>query len=289
MIAMYFAVRSGLKPLEKFAQELQDNDVSKLHAIHGHENVKELKPLVDALNQLMKNMQDQLEKERSFLNTCTHELRTPVAGLVAQIQSHAGNSNQPPLHQTIKLAADRTIRVANQFLSLAKSNNAEAFANNATVFDLTELIRQISADILMQYQNVNCKLTGVPSLQVNADALAMEMLIRNLLENACKHGKAIGTDHVDVLIGLQQFDSFCQLTVEDSGDGVAASEFADLTKRFYRSHPTHDSIGAGLGLSIVEEVAQRYSGTVVIDSSEQLGCCSAFGVRSGTFRSSSKR
>jgi len=271
MLAMYFAIKSGLKPLENLTKELSDNDVSKLQAIKGHDHVNELKPLVDALNQLMENMRNQLQRERNFLDTCAHELRTPVAGLVAQIQSYSAGSSGDKSHQTIKLAADRTIRVANQFLSLAKNNNAQALTVNSTAFDLTELTRQVIADVLVDYQNAGCELSGAPSLQVKADGLALEIVIRNLLENPCRYGRATPDDQVRIFIDLTQRDSTCQLTVEDSGAGVPAAEFQELTQRFFRSQQAHDVLGAGLGLSIVEEVAQRYSGSVDISTSEQLG------------------
>jgi len=271
MIAMYFAIKSGLKPLDDLAQELSENDVSKLKKIKDEENVKELKPLVSSLNQLMLDMQNQLKKEREFLDTCAHELRTPVAGLVAQIQSYSAQPAHHALHQTIKSAAERTIRVANQFLSLAKNNNAKTLSSTNSTFDFPELVRQVSADILSQHRHVNCQLSGMRNLQVNADALALEMVIQNLLENACRHGSTPGVNHIIISIDITQRHSCCILSVEDSGNGVPLLDRDKLTQRFFRSQTHHQSSGAGLGLSIVNEVASRYSGTVTIDKSHNLG------------------
>lgn len=275
MVAMYYAVSSGLKPLDRLADELADTDVSKLKPIVGHDSARELRPLVSALNQLMENMRNQLHKERHFLDTCTHELRTPVAGLVAQIQSLSKHEAQHPRFQTIKQAAHRTVRVANQFLSLAKNNNAQALASSAEPFDLTELVRQLSAEALLQYEQVTCQLNGESQLVVDADPLAMEMVVRNLLENACRYGKTRGADTVAISIDLALVGKAVRLTVEDAGEGVDQQYFTQLTQRFFRtpgvcSEQTH-SQGAGLGLSIVEEVASRYAGQVTIGHSETLG------------------
>jgi len=279
MVAMYYAIRSGLKPLENLTRELSESDVSKLNEVQGHDNAKELKPLVNALNQLMTNMRKQLEKERHFLDTCTHELRTPVAGLVAQIQSVSQPSSSNSHYQSIKHAADRTIRMANQFLSLAKNKNAQALETSKTNFDLPELVRQVSAEILQQHENVNCQLNGVATLSVNADSLAIEMVVRNLLENACRYGRKSDADEVQIQIRLEQVEANTLLTVEDNGEGVPKEGRRKLTQRFFRiAQPSPQQTknqfnhhGAGLGLSIVEEVANRYAGTVNIDRSQQLG------------------
>jgi len=277
MIAMYYAISSGLKPLDKLATELSRSDFTKLVSIDSNDyKARELKPLVKAVNQLTINIKTQLQEERRFLDTCTHELRTPVAGLLAQIQSLPEiKVPQNEQHQSIKSAANRTIRVATQFLNLAKNKNSESsLAANNSIFDLPELIRQMSAEILINFNNINCQLLGKDKLKINADPLAMEMVIRNLLENACRYGKSSSSDQVTINISLAQKNSETILTMEDSGMGVSESDLAKLSQRFFRAARDYDSEnseGAGLGLSIVSEIAERYNGTLDIKKSHELG------------------
>lgn len=277
MVAMYYAINSGLKPLNKLVEKLHHTDVSKLDKIDisQDQEVKEIKPLVSALNTLMGNMQKQLIKERTFLDTCTHELRTPVAGLVAQIQSLPPSEQHSDQFKTIKKAAHRTVRVANQFLNLAKSNNAEALSHNTRDFDLPEFIRQIITDLLASHKNINYALHGLQQLPVKADALAIEMLVSNLIENALRYGRKHANDDLDIHITIQQNNTKLILSIEDSGQGIKAKHWGKLTQRFYRIKDLQtngkDHEGAGLGLSIVEEVAKRYHGYVEFSKSAKLG------------------
>jgi len=161
MIAMYYAVRSGLQPLSSLTRTVSDTPTDKLVLLPEQNRTQELSPLTKSINQLITNMQHQLEKERSFLDTCTHELRTPVTALATQIQTlETKNPTLKSQLEKIHLSAIRTVRVANQFLSLARSNNADKLKNNYQHFDLCELMRQTLIDLLSNKPNVECQMKG---------------------------------------------------------------------------------------------------------------------------------
>ncbi len=276
MIAMNFAIRSGLQPLSNLAQTVSDTSVEKMLPLSEKEQARELLPLVKALNQLMHNMQSQLLKERQFLDTCTHELRTPVAGLVAQIQ--ALKTSRETQLATISIAAKRTVRVANQFLSLAKNTNAEALSDEAEIFDLCELTRQLTADILSSKNDVECQMKGLNSLLVKADPMAMEMVCRNLIENSLCYGISAQNNKTQILICIEQDENRTIISVEDAGQGVEEQFRHKILERFYRVPGDNSTVkhtmaveGAGLGLNIVTEVANRYHGQVEVGESERLG------------------
>lgn len=278
MLAMCYAVQYALTPLNQLAKQVSDVSVKELHRVTSTTTDQELTPLIHALNQLLDNMKKQLTKERQFLDTCTHELRTPVTALLAQIQNiqslqGMSASNKQQLEKT-RYAANRTVRVANQFLSLAKNNNADASAEQAETFDLCELTRQVIAEILTDCADFYCQMEGLDSLEVQADSLSMEMVSRNLVENAQRYGHSgehSKKDQPHCLVTIDKLGETVSLIVEDSGPGVDAKHQAHLLERFYRVPENLHADGAGLGLSIVDEVAARYNGQVIIDSSEKLG------------------
>ncbi len=270
MVAMYYAVRSGLNPLSQLTQRVSAASPEKLTPIPETNSTDELFPLVKALNQLIHNIKEQLTKERQFLDTCTHELRTPITALVAQIQTvdFIDNKTHEQL-KNIRVTATRTIRVANQFLTLAKNKNAEALENQEESFDLCELIRQVSSDLLIQHSECECHMQGLDKLEVNADALALEMVCRNLIDNSLQHGAKQQKRLTIVITCEKDSEGRVILSIEDSGPGIAKEYHQKILQRFYRI-PGTVAHGAGLGLNIVHEVAKRYKGHIELDRSEQL-------------------
>jgi len=275
LLALYYAVISSLKPLDALTSELSENDVARLRTLVGHDNVRELQPLVRALNQLTEKMRSQLEKERRFLDTCAHELRTPIAGLVAQIQSHATRSIPCQEQHAILVAAERTMRIANQFLSLARSENTSSLASQNATFDLPELVRQLSIDTMIQHKHASCQLAGLSMLSIVADPMAIEVVIRNLLDNACRHAGATATQDVLISVTITQRATITTLVVEDNGDGVSEAELHKLSRRFFRASQSgtinKQARGAGLGLSITKEVVKTYGGELHFKLSQPSG------------------
>ncbi len=270
-VAIYYAIQSGLRPLNALTQKVSESDINKLETVNEEKPTKELSPLVNALNQLIINMNKQLLKERQFLDTCAHELRTPVTALVSQIQSIPKPQQLKPKQlKRIHDSALRTVRVANQFLMLARNSNNQALPDQNNTFDLCESIRQIASELINTDTDVDIQMTGEKHLSINADPLAIEVACKNMIENALRYGKNTEDEKSKIIITCQQEALSTILTVEDNGSGVHSDHREKLLKRFYRI-PGKNSEGAGLGLSIVSEIAERYNGNVTISESEQLG------------------
>ena len=149
MIAMGAAVTTGLSPLTNLAASVRARTADDLSPVGAAITLRELSPLVDAINGLIQNLRAQLRAERDFLNTCAHELRTPIAGLIAQIQSldtvDAGTSAKL---RRVLASARRVSRTTDQILTLARTSNADRLGEDTEIFDLCELIRRVTADIV---------------------------------------------------------------------------------------------------------------------------------------------
>jgi len=271
MLAIYIAVSTTLNPLNQLADTVSKTSPDKLGYLPEDGQSKELRPLISALNQLIENMRLQLNKERQFLDTCAHELRTPITALVAHIQSieSVSKTSNKQYHQ-IQQSALRTVRVANQFLGFARNRNSTAKAAQGTSFDLCELVRQIIADQMHEHTHFRCQMYGVKRVPVIADMFALELAIRNIIENSIKYGVRDGTEKITMRITVCLDRTTTTIVFEDSGPGVKPAFRTKILERFYRL-PTQKTPGAGLGLTIVQETAQRYAGTVLIDQSKILG------------------
>ncbi|MBU2709634.1 sensor histidine kinase [Zooshikella harenae] len=271
MLAMNIAVKSGLRPLNTLAEKVSCASVDKLTPFQDESNTKELLPLIQALNQLMLNMKAQLIKERQFLDTCTHELRTPVTAFIAQIQSlHMPDKNSDSFLMNINNAALRVVRVANQFLSLAKSHNRELLKEQHERFDLCELLRQMVIELVHDHEQCDCQMQGLITLEVEADPLAMEMVIKNLIENALRYGQSTEDGKVKLILSCHRYDEMVIISIEDGGSGIDEQYRHKVLQRFYRV-PGQGVEGAGLGLSIVSDVTAGYGGDVVLAKSQELG------------------
>ncbi|MGI0115854.1 sensor histidine kinase [Zooshikella sp. RANM57] len=270
MLAMNVAVKSGLRPLNTLAEKVSCASVDKLTSLQDESNTKELLPLIQALNQLMFNMKTQLLKERQFLDTCTHELRTPVTAFIAQIQSlHKIDKNLDSFLININNAALRVVRVANQFLSLAKSHNRELLKEQHERFDLCELLRQMVIELVHDHEQCDCQIQGLTTLDVEADPLAMEMVIKNIIENALRYGQSSEDGKVKLILSCQRYDEMVVLSIEDGGHGIDEQYRDKVLQRFYRV-PGQSVEGAGLGLNIVNGVVTQYDGEVILTESQIL-------------------
>jgi signal transduction histidine kinase len=267
-MGIYFSIRSGLRPVDDLATTVSTLPENTLIAVREKVTTKELAPLVKAINQLIANLRHQLEKERQFLDTCSHEIRTPITALIAQIQSIDFEDNNHQLAH-IKKSALRTIRVANQVISLARNNNRQQSQKDNRIFDICELTRLIVSDFLGVDNHVDISMRGKNSLLINADPLSIEVLLRNIIDNAFKYGKN-SNDDCTIIIDIDQIENDIIIVIEDSGRGVDDDEKQQLFNKFYRGK-NHPSDGAGLGLSIANNIVNTYHGTIQVENSAALG------------------
>ena len=270
IIAMGAAVTTGLAPLTNLTAVVRDRTPDDLSPVWAAITLRELSPLVDAINGLIQDLREQLRAERDFLNTCAHELRTPIAGLIAQIQSlnnvDAGTSAQL---QRVVASARRVSRTTDQILTLARTSNAERLGEDTEIFDLCELIRRVTADIVNPYPHIECEMSGCESFRMRCNPLALEILCRNLVDNAVRHG--VGPHiHGKILVRCEVEAGRIHFSVENSGCVIADKERDLVFEEFYRSSGSQVD-GAGLGLSIVRDVVRHYAGEITVGRSETLG------------------
>ncbi len=285
LIAAIAAVKTALRPLNALTEQVNAADLDKLEKLPDQNVDQELQPLVHAINTLIENLKAQLEKERGFLNTYAHEIRTPIAGLVSQMQSldDLDQATQDKL-ANVRSCADRTVRVANQFLALAKSKNTAALKTNDERFDICEVIRQTAAEVIGPHGDIDLQMAGDTSLTVSADMFAIEVIFRNLLDNAKWYGNPETAIGQKILITCGQREDAITVCIEDNGAGLSNDQMHRVTEEFYRAEtavienelerPNNDAVnpdGAGLGLSIVKAMVHLYDGQLELKRSDHLG------------------
>jgi two-component system sensor histidine kinase TctE len=259
--AVRWAVQRALKPLLDLKEAVERRSPRDLNAIDEAASPEEVRPLVLSLNRLFGLVNAQAESQRRFVADAAHQLRTPLAGLQAQVEAWAqvagtgpGDTFTLPADQVRKLrgATRRTSQLANQLLALSRAD-ARGMQSQATQpVDLKALCESILETQLdaASAKHIDLGLDVQPVTVMGHEWLLRELLT-NLVDNAVRYTPAGGT----VTIHCLPQDGGALLAVEDDGPGVPAAERPRILERFYRMQGTQGE-GNGLGLAIAEEIAR---------------------------------
>jgi two-component system, OmpR family, sensor histidine kinase QseC len=242
-IAVYFTLRRVLMPLRDTsaaAARIDAHNISKRLSTRNIPN--EFLPVVDAFNLTLDRLEKGYIVQRAFLAGAAHELKTPLALIRAQIDMDGTSDRQTLLHDL-----DLMARQVNQLLHLAEASETQNYVFEsvdvaAVTEDVVDYLRRL-AEVREVLVDIRCA-PGTPALR--ADRGALFMLLKNLLENAIQHSPVGGVVAVTA-------DTEC-LCVRDEGPGIPAGELPKLFTRFWRG-PMRRNEGAGLGLSICQEIA----------------------------------
>ena len=242
--AVALLMRGALDPLARLARaakEIERTGDSKRRLPDPH-RADEVGALASTLNAMLDSLDHAREAERRFLADASHELRTPLTALRGNVTHLARHGSTPELVADLEADAERLVRLADDLLVLSRE---EADTPPDADVRLDELAQAMSApDVDVQAEPV----------VVRGDRAALERAIRNLVENARRHGPAGGR----VAVTVSERDGRALISVEDEGAGLSAEDAARAFERFWRARP--DGRGSGLGLSIVRATAERHGG-----------------------------
>jgi two-component system, OmpR family, sensor histidine kinase TctE len=262
-LVVMLVVQRATRPVRRLSSELQARPEGDLTPLPAAGAPRELLPLVDATNEVMARLASLLENQKRFVRDSSHQLRTPLAVLKAQVQSALRGDVEPrQALQEISETVDRATVLANQMLSLAKVEQLRQELP-AQVNDLSEAVRSVALELapLIADEEIEFDIDTQPA-PVRAHEWMLRELARNLLHNAVKHTPAGGTLSVRVLADAQA----AALVVSDSGPGLAPELQARLFQPFSPGDPR---TGSGLGLAICQEIVRALGGTIELQNREK--------------------
>ena len=249
-------VQRATRPVRALSHELQARPDDDLRPIAAPDAPRELQPLIAATNEHMRRQSDLLAQQQRFVRDASHQLRTPLAVLKAQVQSaRRGDVAPPEALAEIEHTVDRATQLANQMLALAKVAQLQQQADVAPAqFD--EVVRAVALDVapLIAGKGLDFDLQTEP-ITLRAHDWMLRELTRNLLHNAIRHTPAGGL----LAITLARAGGEARLTVADGGPGVAP----DLAERLFQPFSAGaGGTGSGLGLAICHEIVQTLGGRI---------------------------
>ncbi len=268
---LWMTVGYGLAPLRRVAREVHSRDEHFLDSIEESNVPEEVQPLVHALNRLFGELKASLEKERRFTSDAAHELRTPLAALKTHAQLARSSANPEDRDRSLAQltrGVDRASHVVDQLLALARLEpGAQLSTPHFQALDLHQVVVDEVAGLAMMAaeKNIELSVDDPGSMQMQGDAVALSMLVRNLIDNAIRYTPEQGR----VEIGFSADPQQLAFHVTDSGPGIAEQDREKIFQRFYRGEGTHQS-GCGIGLSIVKRIAEIHRARIDLENAGGL-------------------
>jgi two-component system sensor histidine kinase QseC len=253
---VWFATRRGLAPIDAVAAQVAHRAPEHLAPLVPAAAPEEIRPLLDALNDLFARVERTLDAERRFTADAAHELRTPLAALAAQAQvAQRARDAVERDHALAQIAAGsrRASRLVDQLLTLARLDPA-AGADMATVA-LDALAAEVCADhgAAALEKDIALELDAPSGIAGRGNADLLRILLRNLVDNAVRYTPAGG--RIAVRVGAAA--EGVELSVADSGPGIPAEQRESALRRFQRL-AGQEIEGSGLGLSIAARIAELH-------------------------------
>lgn len=284
LVAVWLGVRRGLSPLIRVESAVNLRSPGDLSLLEVDEP-SEIKSLVDALNNLLHQLSEDVELQKRFIANAAHQLRTPIAGLgtySALARKLAKDEELKEVLSELDMGIARMGKVVGRLLMLARSEPGASSTRQMSVVDLNSVVSEVTAasvpEAIKQKIDLEFHSTSEPAL-IYGDPGGIEELAYNLIENSILYTQNGGTIKIEVAIR----NGTTILTVEDDGPGIPKEERERIFERFYRL-PGTEKPGTGLGLAIVKEIVSSHKAKIdVLPGSNGNG--SAFRVSFDTFKS----
>ncbi|WP_371018059.1 sensor histidine kinase [Pseudalkalibacillus sp. JSM 102089] len=269
-ILIYQFTKKKLHPLLNMTDEVSKIDGSSdlQKRIFEPSNPKELKELAGTFNQLLQELEEQFEREKSFVSNASHELRTPLTAFRGHLNliKRWGKDDPSVLEKSIQALDDESNRmkhILEQMLTIARNEHFESRMENV---NLTRIVERV----ISQFEG-NKEIHLIGNLEKNVtvlgDAEQLRQIAVILVENAVRY-----TEEGTITVDLTHNDG-AVLSVSDTGIGIPKEEQSKIFSRFYRvdKNRSRETGGTGLGLSIAKELVENHQGKLQVKSEVDVG------------------
>lgn len=271
-LVIWLVVSRTLHPLRRLRHQLAAREAGHLLPLPLDDQPDEVVPMIKQINSLFVLLEQAFANERNFTSDASHELRTPLSGMLTWLQVAQKTTDEAQREQALQKAEQavgRMNHLVQQLLTLSRVQHNIQLDKTST--DLHQAMIAVISDLehLAHAKHIDIELQSQSGLNVQANPQLLNILLRNLVDNAVKYTPEGG----NVLVTLQRDDQGrLTLTVEDSGPGVADEEYPRLTQRFYRCVETaQQAEGSGLGLSIVQRILRLHTAGITFAKSKLGG------------------
>ena len=270
-ILAYFVSGHALKPLRSFAAQAEKVQLNNLADMKLSEDVlPEFRQFSRSFNQMLERLNNGFAAQRQFTGNAAHELRTPLALMQAQVELFSAEHPhvQPETAEFLGLLQEQTERLTQMTKTLLEMSNLQQVAREDQI-QLAPMLEEICTDLapLAEKRNITLECSGDAAM-IGSDALIYRLLF-NLTENAIKYNRPGG--RVKAMATQTETEVF--IRVSDTGCGIQPEFQRSIFQPFFRVDKSRSRQygGAGLGLSLVWEIANLHAGRVWVEESSEKG------------------
>lgn len=272
VILSFIISRQIVEPIKQIcytAEKIgQEKDLSQRIKYDG--GFKEITILADANNRMLDRLEEMFEKQTQFTSDVAHELKTPVAVVMAECQyarKHIENKEEFDEEMSlIERQIKKTNQIITQLLQLSRLDQ-ERIEINFEYVDLRDIVEQVCENEKVKDQKQIDIRLHLEKAEAWVDVGLIMIVIRNLVSNAMKYSKP--DDSID--IHLKREEDTIKFVVQDYGCGMTEEERKQIFDRFYRADKARNSEGFGLGLSISSKIVELHHGQIKVASVENRG------------------
>ena len=282
-----FVSGRALKPLHTFASRVENVQPNNLTDMKITDDVPaEFKQFSISFNQMLDRLDEGFTAQRQFTGNAAHELRTPLALMQAQLELFSAEHPdvRPETAEFLTLLREQTERLTQMTKTLLEMSNLQQVARNEQL-QLAPMVEEIFTDLapLAEQRSISLEAEGDAAL-TGSDALIYRLLF-NLTENAVKYNRPGGSVRVELAQGQEK----CIIRVSDTGCGIPEVYQRSIFQPFFRvdKSRSREYGGAGLGLSLVWEIADLHGGSVWVEESSDKGTTIAVELPAGAENDSS--
>lgn len=262
-LLIWIIIGRGLSTIRQIEKEISNRKMSNLQPVNTHNIPTEMKPLVNAINELFIRLQSTFQREKNFASNAAHELKTPLAAIMAQAQvalnANSIEDTKEALGKILK-GIDRSNHVVQQLLSLSKAIPEIMLEDTKPIYLKTEAIQVISElTPAAEKKQIDIELiTPEKPVYIISNSIIINILMKNIIDNAIRYTPPKGK--VKVIIETEP--QHIIFSVTDTGPGIPESLKDRIFDRFFRGLEPSNILGSGLGLSIVQQIVQIHKAKI---------------------------
>ena len=269
---LFYLLQRGLQPLHELAEQAGRISVNSwnLDASSKARYVRELAPLVSAIETALSGIERAFTQQRQFVSDAAHELKTSVAVLKSSLQLLTMRPRSTEEYQAglerVLLDSERMEELVSRMLTLARLEHDIQQPETLQIVDLSDVTREVAEDFrtLAEISHVQIVVHANTPAPVLADLEQLRLLFSNLFQNALQHSSAGGEVRAIVLLR----ETTAELHIEDNGDGIQPEILPYVFDRFFRGDVSRSrrTGGTGLGLAISKAIVLRLHGEIRLES-----------------------
>jgi two-component system OmpR family sensor kinase len=270
LLVVAHLVRKIFQPIAALSLEIDQRSEHALHPFSAHDMPTEVRPFVVAINRLLGRVAQAMEAQRRFVADAAHELRSPLTALSLQAERLADTALPDTARQrltTLREGINRGRALLDQLLTLARVQSHTSACQQPGLHSVQQVFRRVLEDLLplAEAKNIDLGVENDLDAQVLAYEVDLVTLVKNLVDNAIRYTPPGG--RID--LAVQPGPGLVEVWIRDTGPGIPLVEQGRVFDPFYRVLG-HDSTGSGLGLSIVQAIAERMGAQVQLGYADGL-------------------